>query len=128
VEEHRDKGNRSKGDERILGDGEFVETILRQCQERMERKSLYKNKGYDFEWLTGKVSAILAIDKEEITRRGRYARRVEARSVLCYWASRELGMSTIALSNRLGLSQPAVSQSIRRGERIVSKRKWKLAE
>jgi putative transposase len=124
----RDKGNRSKGDERILGDGDFVENILSQCQERMERKYLYKNKGYDFGWLVEKVAETLRIDKKEITRSGRYPRRVEARSVLCYWASRELGMSTIALSKRLGISQPAVSQSIRRGERIVSEKKLRLVE
>jgi len=126
VGERRDKGNRIKGDERILGDGDFVENILRQCQERMERKYLYKNKGYDFEWLTGNVAAMLGIEKKEITRSGRYPRRVEARSVLCYWASRELGMSTITLSKRLGISQPTVSQSIRRGERIVLEKKLKL--
>ena len=124
----RDKGNRSKGDERILGDGDFVENILSQCQERMERKYLYKNKGYDFGWLVEKVAETLCIDKKDITRSGRYPRRVEARSVLCYWASRELGMSTITLSKRLGISQPAVSQSIRRGERIVSEKKLKLVE
>jgi len=124
----RDKGNRSKGDERILGDGDFVENILSQCQEQMERKYLYKNKGYDFVWLAEKVARKLGIDKEEITRSGRYPRRVEARSVLCYWASRELGVSTITLSKRLGISQPAVSQSIRRGERIVSEKKMRLIE
>ena len=124
----RDKGNRSKGDERILGDGDFVENVLRQCQERMERKYLLKNKGYDFKWLTGKVASILGIEKEEITRRGRYPRRVAARSVLCYWASRELGMSTVALSERLGISQPAVSHSIRRGEQIVLEKKMRLVE
>lgn len=126
--ELRDKGNRSKGDERILGDGDFVENILSQCQERMERKCLYKNKGYDFRWLVERVATKLGIDKEEITRSGRYPRRVEARSVLCYWASRELGMSTITLSKRLSISQPAVSQSIRRGERIVSEKKMSLVE
>jgi hypothetical protein len=124
----RDKGNRSKGDERILGDGDFVENVLRQCQERMERKYLMKNKGHDFKWLTGKVAAALGIEKEEITRRGRYPRRVAARSVLCYWASRELGMSTVALSERLGISQPAVSHSIRRGEQIVLENKMRLVE
>jgi REP element-mobilizing transposase RayT len=128
VGELREKGNRSKGDERILGDGDFVENILSQCQEQMERKYLYKNKGYDFEWLTGKVAGILGIDKEEIAMSGRYPRRVAARSVLCYWASRELGLSTIILSKRLGISQPAVSQSIRRGERIVLEKKLRLVE
>ena len=124
--ELRDKGNRSKGDERILGDGDFVENILRQCQEQMERKYSYQNKGYDFEWLAGKVAATLGINKEEITRGGRYSRRVEARSVLCYWASREMGMSTITLSKHLGISQPTVSQSIRRGERLVLEKKLRL--
>ena len=128
VGELREKGNRSKGDERILGDGDFVENILSQCQEQMERKYLYKNKGYDFEWLAGKVAGILDIDKEEIAMSGRYPRRVAARSVLCYWASRELGLSTIILSKRLGISQPAVSQSIRRGERIVLEKKLRLVE
>ena len=126
--ELREKGNRSKGDERILGDGDFVDNILSQCQEQMERKYLYKNKGYDFEWLTGKVAAAFNIAKEEITMSGRYSRRVEARSVLCYWASRELGLSTIILSKRLGISQPTVSQSIRRGERIVLEKKLRLVE
>lgn len=126
--ELREKGNRSKGDERILGDGDFVENILSQCQERMERKYLYKKKGCDFKWLSGKVATTLGIRKEEITRGGRYPRRVEARSVLCYWASRELGMSTIALSKRLGISQPTVSQSVRRGERIVLEKKLRLVE
>ena len=124
----REKGNRSKGDERILGDGDFVEDVLRQSQEWMERKYLYRNKGYDIDWIAGKVAKTLGIDKEEIERCGRYSRRVEARSVLCYWASRELGISTIALSKRLGVSQPTVSQSIRRGERIVIEKKLRLME
>ena len=126
--ELREKGNRSKGDERILGDGDFVEEVLNQAQERMERKYLYLNKGYDIEWLIGNVAEIFGINQEEILRSGRYMRRVEARSVLCYWASRELGISTIALSKRLGVSQPTVSQSIRRGERIVIEKKMRLME
>jgi REP-associated tyrosine transposase len=124
--ELRDKGNRSKGDERILGDGDFVESILSQSQEQLEKKHLYRNKGYDYEWLVKKVAAMLHIKKEDIARGGRYPRRVEARSVLCYWASRELGISTIALSKRLHISQPAVSHSIRRGERIIIEKKLRL--
>jgi putative transposase len=124
----REKGNRSKGDERILGDGDFVEDILHQAQERMERKYLLRNKGYDIDRIADRVAAVLGIDKEEIVRRGRYLRRVEARSVLCYWASRELGISTITLSKHLGVSQPTVSQSIRRGEQIVIEKKLRLIE
>ena len=126
--ELREKGNRSKGDERILGDGIFVENVLTQSQEQMEQKYSYQEKGYNFEWLTRRIAAMLHISKEEITRSGRYSKRVEARSVLYYWASRELGMRTIALSNRLGVSQPTVSQSIKRGERIAIEKKLRLME
>jgi RHH-type rel operon transcriptional repressor/antitoxin RelB len=42
---------------------------------------------------------------------------VEARSVLCYWAARELGISALELSRKLGISQPTASQSTKRGER-----------
>jgi len=48
-----------------------------------------------------------------------YPDTVEASSVLCYWATRELGISTLALSKRLGSSQSTASQSVKRGEKIV---------
>jgi len=47
-------------------------------------------------------------------------------SVLCYWAARELGVSTLALSKRLGISQPTASQSVKRGEKIVKEKNLKL--
>jgi predicted DNA binding protein len=46
--------------------------------------------------------------------------------VLCYWAARELGISTLELSRKLGISQPTASQSAKRGERIVNEKRLKL--
>jgi len=46
--------------------------------------------------------------------------------VLCYWAARELGISTLELSRKLGISQPTASQSAKRGERIVKEKRLKL--
>lgn len=40
--------------------------------------------------------------------------------MLCHFAARELGLSTIELAKRLDLSQPTVSQSVQRGEKIAS--------
>ncbi len=56
----------------------------------------------------------------------KYLNTVKARSVLCYWAARELGISTLALSKRLGISQPTASQSVKRGEKIVKEKELKL--
>jgi predicted transcriptional regulator len=36
-----------------------------------------------------------------------------------YWAVRELGMSGTSVGKLLGLSQPAVSQSVVRGEKLT---------
>ncbi len=41
-------------------------------------------------------------------------------------AARELGIGTLALSKRLGISQPTASQSVKRGEKIVKEKKLKL--
>ena len=45
--------------------------------------------------------------------------RPGCRSLLCYWAVRKLGFSATELSKKLGVSQPSVSISVKRGERIA---------
>jgi len=110
-----------KGDERILGDSDFVESVLLSCQDEYERKYLLKTRGYDFDAVVDRVAAVLGIDKVDILSAGRQPTRVKARSLLCFWASRELGMSMVNLSKRLKISQPTVSQSASRGEKIARK-------
>jgi len=118
--------DRIKGDERILGDGDFVKEVLESCRQQLERRYQYLARGYDFNWLVGQVATLLSLDQEIVTRRGRYPDTVEARSVLCYWAARELGISTLELSKRLGISQPTASQSVKRGEKVVKEKELKL--
>ena len=82
-------GIRVKGDERILGDGDFVEKVLKEGQEQMERRYEYQARGYDFDWLISQVARLFDMKAEEVTRPGRYPDTVKARSALCYWAKRE---------------------------------------
>jgi len=89
----------------------------------LKRRYQYLARGYDFNWLVGQVASLLSVDQEIVTRRGRYPDMVEARSVLCYWAARELGVSTLELAKRLGITQPAASQSVKRGEKVVAEKK-----
>jgi hypothetical protein len=65
------------------------------------------------------VATLLSLDQEIVARRGRFPDTVESRSVLCYRATREPGISTVELSKRPGISQPTSSQSVKRGEKIV---------
>ena len=45
----RGRADRIKGDERILGDGDFVDSVLKLGQEQLERRYQYQSKGYDFD-------------------------------------------------------------------------------
>ena len=45
-----------------------------------------------------------------------YRHIVEARSLLCYWAVRELGITMSSLARKLNVSVPAVSKSAIRKE------------
>ena len=110
---------RTKGDERILGDGQFVETVLKEAQEHLEGKYRLKTDGYDFKWLVERVAGQLGLDPHEVLAPGKYPQIVKARSLLCYWATRELGMTTIELSKKLKLTQPSISQSAKRGQAIA---------
>jgi REP element-mobilizing transposase RayT len=115
-----------KGDERILGDSDFVMDTLAQHQDQLERKYALKNQGYDLKRLTERVAKLFNIAPEEIFRSGKYRQSVQARSVYCYWAVRELGETATALAKALRLTQPAVSIAVHRGELIVKEKKLSL--
>ncbi|RII27314.1 MAG: transposase [Geobacter sp.] len=117
-----------KSDERILGDGDFVERVLGAADEEMERKSRYRQLGFDLEKLSALVGEILGIDSADVETPGRQPRRVQARDLFCYWAVRELGISATTLARRFGLTQPAVSMSVGRGEKFVAEKGLLLEE
>jgi chromosomal replication initiation ATPase DnaA len=110
---------RLKGDERILGEGDFVETVLKAAQEKLDRNSQLEAAGYSFDWLVGQVARQLEIEPKDVLAPGKYAQSVKARSLLCYWGARELGMTTVDLARRLNLAQPTVSQAVMRGRKIA---------
>jgi putative transposase len=109
-----------KGDERILGDGEFVETVLSEANEAYERRYRLKAKGVDVEMIAGAAAQIAGIEAFQVWASGKQPGLVHARSLLCYWATSELGISQVWLSRRLNLSPSAISLSVSRGHAIVA--------
>ncbi len=70
--------------------------------------------------------AIFGVEKEVIYSKGRRKIQVAARSLLCYWAVRELGFTATELAKRLGVTPPAVSYAVSRGEQITKERRYNL--
>jgi len=58
LKDFRKAGIRVKGDERILGAGDFVETALKEGEEQFERKYRLEAQGYDFERVVGDKSGL----------------------------------------------------------------------
>jgi REP-associated tyrosine transposase len=117
-----------KGDERILGDSDFVETILTQNQEAYDRQHRLKAKGVDIDGIAHRVSQLLEMPVEKVWSKGKYRPIVAARSLLCYWAVRELGMSATSLAAKFEISANAISKSVMRGEAIVHENGFELEE
>ena len=120
--------SRMKGDERILGQGDFVETVLKAARENLDRKSEIRALGYDFGWLMGRVTGLFGLTSKELSRGGKQQRTVKARSVLCYWGTRELGMSAIGISKKLNIASSTASESVARGRQIVEQQGLKLLD
>ena len=115
-----------KSDERILGDGEFVESVLAAANEAIQRKYELQSQGITIDKVAARVSEVLGIETSDVWAAGRYRSTVEARSLLCYWAARELGMSMASLSRRLNISAPAVSKAAKRGEKLAKAKRYLL--
>jgi DNA-binding transcriptional ArsR family regulator len=118
--------DRLKGDERILGDSDFVMSILAEANEKLDRYYEIKSQGYNIEKVENRVMEIFGVEKDVIYSKGRRKIQVAARSLLCYWAVRELGLTATELAKRLGVTQPAVSYAVIRGERIAIERNYSL--
>ena len=115
-----------KGDERILGDSDFVETVLKQNEQIYERRNRLKANGVDLDKIAQRVSKLLNMPIDQVWAKGKYRHVVAARSLLCFWAIRELGMSATSLAPMFDVSATAISKSVLRGESMARENGFEL--
>ena len=115
-----------KSDERILGDSDFVDSVLAQAEEPYTRQCALRRRGYDLEKIAERVAEIYGIKVGEVFARGRQQRRVSARSLFCFWAVREMGNSLASLAIRLGISPAGIGYAVQRGEAIAHENNYQL--
>jgi REP element-mobilizing transposase RayT len=127
VKAYRRLREHCKGDERILGDGDFVESVLATQREVLARRYAFQAQGNDFKSVVKRVGDICGLEAESITAPGKQLRRAEARALVCYFATRQLGMTTISVARLMGVSQPAVTRAAYRGETLAKERNLQLA-
>lgn len=115
----RKAGIRVKGDERILGTSDFVVNVLKAADEKLDQKCELEARGYDFDRTVQRVAEVLGMKPDEVAAYGKSPRTVRARALLCFWAHRKLGMTTVEIAARLTIGQSAVSRLSLRGEKLA---------
>ena len=105
-----------------------MENVLKSAKEDLDQKYNLKAQGYDFDRVIKRVAEVMDLEIEEVSAFGKSPQTVKARSLLCFWAHRRLGMTTIEISRRLNICQSAVSRSSMRGQQIEKDNQFEMIE
>jgi hypothetical protein len=103
------------GDERILGDSDFVERVLAQDTLSIEKGTQRIQAGWDLVRLIRRVRQYCGIKEEQLAQKARANDLSLAKALICFWGSREMSLSLREIAHRLAISQPATSQWVKRG-------------
>jgi len=114
----RKKGDREKGDERILGSGTFVEKILGESNEIYEMRM--KNR-ISLDELILKVATDADVDMDDLKSSKRNRKVSHARAVISYLAVNQLGHSASEVARKLGISGMGVGRCVERGKNFFDK-------
>ena len=116
----RKKEEREKGDERILGSGDFVVQALKAANELHERSIKHK---ISLDELIKKVSKDRRIDTKDLISSKRNQKISKARAIISYLAAIELRYSGVKIASALMLSEKSVSRCIGRGKKLLDNNK-----
>ncbi len=128
VRSQRKAGTFQKSDERILGDGDFVNTVLADAREVMDNRYRMVVNGIQMKDIVAAVSELLLIPGRSLVGPSKERIVVKGRALVCYWSVRELGMSMTEVADGLKIAVPTVSLAVRKGERIVCEERFVLSE
>ena len=112
----RKKGEREKGDERILGSGDFVANVLEEANEFVERRTKYN---ISLAELIRRVCMRFKTEPSDLISPSRRRHLSKARAVVCYLAVHELGYSGVQVGRELKISGKGVSMCVERGKKIL---------
>jgi len=115
-----------RGDERILGDGDFVDNVLSAAEEKIDAQEKLRSAGWNIERLIKHVCKLFSLMKNDLTKKGRENNISTAKGLICYWGHNDLGISGAELARSLRISRPAVSKNIGVGEKVIKNKKLKL--
>jgi putative transposase len=114
----RKKEEREKGDARILGSGEFVETLLANS-EKIEGYTFLKK--VSLSELVDTVSTYLDADKYEVLSGNRRKKNCHARGLICFLAAKRMGYKFTDIAKILRVHPVTAGRYAEKGKKLVEK-------
>jgi hypothetical protein len=116
-------------DERILGIGDFVRSILDEAKPK-EGSTGFRGKVplQAIDSLIEALTSKLHVSNTEVTGGGRWRRAIEAGSLISYVAVREHRISLSEVSRAMGVSKQSIVRGMENGERVFREKGWRVKE
>ncbi len=108
-------GERLCGDERILGDSDFVKRALQYADEKEAQKDLLNEAGIDADYVINKAAQIAGITQDKLRTRSKGGNVSLARAIACKWLVIDLQLPTTVVAEKLNISLSTVNAAVERG-------------
>jgi len=112
----RRRGQKQVSDQRILGDGEFVKTVLSEMDDLGKENFRLGTKRMDLRTLANKVCNVHDVLLGELRSGSRRHEIVEARRILSWLAVKELGYSGAGVARYIGVTTSCVNRAVSSGQ------------
>jgi putative transposase len=107
----------------VIGDQEFVKTVLTQDKQRKLRLARYSAEQVTLDNVAKKVGSALGVSIEQLRSRSRGGTVSDARKIFSYVSRKVYEFPIKEIGRYLGISGPPVSMSIPEGEELAKRRK-----
>ena len=112
----RGRGEKQVSDQRVLGDGEFVETVLSEMDNLGKVNLRLATKRMDLSSLAKRVCKVHEVSIAKLRSGSRRHEIVETRRVFSWLAVKELGYSGVEVGRYLGVTTSCVTRAASSGE------------
>lgn len=113
----RRRGERQVADQRILGDGDFVNQVISRLDDLVKKNLRLSGQRIDIEILAAKVCERYNVSMGELRSGGRRRAVVRARAAMSWIGVRELGYSGADIAKYLGVSNACVTRVVSSGKK-----------
>ena len=115
------------GDERILGDSDFVAMALMNDSLSLEKQTEYEQFGLDLPELTAAICNHYQLDEKLVAMRGRLSNVSIARQLIAFFAVTELGIQAADVAAQLNVTQSGVSRLVKKGQGVCQREQFTMS-